>query len=176
MAKSKESKKSPSRKRYEEEHPTVSFRLDKDTYNRLKDHLKGTGCSFSDFIKDALGREESMVEKRVKMITSTKVDSSVGERVRWLEGLVWGLYMRQDTKEWPPACPRCENESLYECEGIETLITQRCPETPTWKCAKCGFFIDTSFRIDPKSLRWVNPDTGKFTDKATPSRKDRMNW
>lgn len=165
MIKNKSAQKKPSRKRYEDAHPTVSFRLDKEMYERLKTHLDGTGCSFASFIKDSLGREEAMVEKRVEMIASTKIAPSVEEHVRQLQGLVHELYMRQDTKKWPPACPNCENDELYECEGIETLIKNRRPETPTWKCAKCGFFIDTSHRIDPKSLRWVNPNTGKFTDK-----------
>ncbi len=171
MAKNKTNQKKPSRKQYEAEHPTISFRLDKETYGRLKAHLEGTGCSFASFIKDALGREESMVEKRVEMIASTRVDPSIEERVRYLQGLVHELYLRQDTKEWPPSCPHCENEELYECEGVETQIKERRPEMTTWRCAKCGFFIDTSHCIDPKSLRWLNPNTGKFTDKATPSRK-----
>jgi len=171
MTKKKTDQKKPSRKRYENEHPTISFRLEKQMYERLKKHLEGTGCSFASFVKDSLGREESMVEKRVEMIASTKVNPSIEEQVRYLQGLVYELLARQETKTWPPACPRCENEELFECEGVETLIKQRRPEAPTWKCAKCGFFIDTSHRIDPKSLRWVNPNTGRFTDRPTPSKE-----
>ena len=169
MTKKVTNQKKPSRKRYDDEHPTISFRLDRQLHERLKEHLENAGCSFASFIKDSLGREESMVEKRVEMIASTKVEPSIEERVRFLQGLVYDLYARQDTKSWPPACPRCENEDLYECEGVETLIKHRRPEMPTWKCAKCGYFIDTSQLIDPKSLRWVNPETGKFTDKPTPA-------
>jgi len=135
----------------------------------LKKHLEDAGCSFASFVKDSLGKEESMVEKRIEMIASKKVDPSIEEQVRHLQSLVHELYMRQETKTWPPACPHCENEELFECEGIETMIKERRPEMPTWKCAKCGFFIDTSHHIDPKSLRWVNPDTDKFTDRPTPS-------
>jgi hypothetical protein len=169
MNKKQPAQKKPSRKRYEEEHPTISFRLDKATYERLKEHLEMAGCSFASFIKDSLGREETMVEKRVEMIASAKVDPSIETQVRYLKGLVHELHMRHNTRKWPPACPHCENDELYLCEGVETLITTRHPEMPTWKCAKCGFFIDTSHRIDPKSLRWVNPDTDKFTDRPTPS-------
>jgi len=70
------SKKKPSRKRYEEEHPTVSFRLDRETYDRLKQHLAGTGYSFADFVKDSIGREESMVEKRVEMLAPSATSLS----------------------------------------------------------------------------------------------------
>jgi len=171
MTKKKTDQKKPSRKRYEEEHPTVSFRLDKETYKQLKTHLEGTGCSFASFVKDSLGREETMVEKRVEMIASTKVDPSIETRVRYLQGLVHELFMRQNTKRWPPTCPHCENEELFLCEGVETMIRERIPNIPTWKCAKCGFFIETSHRINPKSLRWVNPDTDKFTDRPTSSRQ-----
>jgi len=105
-----------------------------------------------------------MVEKRV--------DPSTEERIKWLQWLVHDLYLCLDTEEWPPSCPRCQNERLYECQGMETLITERRSETITWKCPKCGFFIDSAFRIDPKSLRWIDPDTGRFTDRPTASSQD----
>jgi len=48
--------KPPARVRYEESHPTVSCRLDKDTYTLLKQRLKDLGgVSFADFVKDSLG-------------------------------------------------------------------------------------------------------------------------
>jgi len=48
--------KSPSRTRYEESHPTVSCRLDKDTRDLLKQRLEDLGgVSFADFVKDSLG-------------------------------------------------------------------------------------------------------------------------
>ena len=48
--------KPPSRVRYEQSHPTVSFRLDKDTHDLLKQRLEDLGgISFADFIKDSLG-------------------------------------------------------------------------------------------------------------------------
>ena len=48
--------KPPARIRYEQSHPTVSFRLDKDTHALLKQRLEDLGgVSFADFIKEALG-------------------------------------------------------------------------------------------------------------------------
>ena len=47
--------KPPARIRYEQSHPTVSCRLDKDTHDLLKQRLEDLGgVSFADFVKDAL--------------------------------------------------------------------------------------------------------------------------
>jgi len=59
MAKNKAIKKKPSRIRYEEQHPTVSFRLPKGLYDKLKSHISDRGISFADFIKEALGEQEA---------------------------------------------------------------------------------------------------------------------
>lgn len=48
----------PARIRYEQSHPTVSFRLDKDTHTLLNQRLKDLGVSGADFIKDALGLQQ----------------------------------------------------------------------------------------------------------------------
>ncbi|GAJ02420.1 unnamed protein product [marine sediment metagenome] len=48
--------KPPSRVRYEESHPTMSCRLNKDTRDLLKQRLEDLGgLSFADFVKDSLG-------------------------------------------------------------------------------------------------------------------------
>ena len=66
--------------------------------------------SFADFIKDALGREESMIEKRVETLASREVDPSVEDRLRCLEDLVHQLFsVAADTHEHPPGCPHCDN-------------------------------------------------------------------
>ena len=52
----KATRKPPARIRYEQSHPTVSCRLDKDTYELLKQRLEDLGgVSFADFVKDSLG-------------------------------------------------------------------------------------------------------------------------
>ena len=115
MAKPNKSKKSPSRKRYEEEHPTISFRLDRETRKNLKQHLDGSGCSFADFVEDSLGREKSMIEKRVNTHTSRQVIPTDEDRIRCLEDLVQQIYLLTvDTDEYPPYCPRCDNQNLLD--------------------------------------------------------------
>jgi len=53
---SKAIRKPPARLRYEQSHPTMSCRLDKDTHDLLKQRLEDLGgVSFANFVKDALG-------------------------------------------------------------------------------------------------------------------------
>jgi len=47
--------KPPARIRYEQSHPTVSFRLPRDTYDLLQQRLKDLEVSAADFIKESLG-------------------------------------------------------------------------------------------------------------------------
>ena len=52
----KGTRKPPARIRYEQSHPTLSCRLDKDTHDLLKQRLEDLGgVSFADFVKDSLG-------------------------------------------------------------------------------------------------------------------------
>jgi hypothetical protein len=53
-------RKPPARIRYEQSHPTMSCRLDKDTHDLLKQrHEDLGGVSFADFVKDALGIQQA---------------------------------------------------------------------------------------------------------------------
>jgi hypothetical protein len=165
-------KKSPSRIRYEERHHVRSCRLDIETDKLLIEHLNSIGCSFADFVKDALGREESMVEKRVETLASRKADPPLEERVRFLENLVHEILgLTVDHKRYPPFCPRCDNQELFECEGREKESKLAHPEIKTWKCQKCGFFIDTYKRIEPASIKWVDPDNGDYIAKPKVSAR-----
>lgn len=51
----KDSRKPPSRIRYEQSHPTLSCRLDKQTHDLLQSRLKDNGLSFAQFVKSQLG-------------------------------------------------------------------------------------------------------------------------
>ena len=54
--KAKATHKPPARARYEQSHPTVSRRLDKDTHDLLKQRLEDLGgVSLAAFVKDSLG-------------------------------------------------------------------------------------------------------------------------
>jgi len=66
-------RKPPSRVRYEQSHPVVSCRLDRETYQRLKARLAELEVSFADFVKDALGSLE------VKLTDNEKRDIALYE-------------------------------------------------------------------------------------------------
>jgi len=51
--------KPPARIRYEQSHPTVSLRLDRDTRDLLKQRLEDLGVSAADFIKESLGLQQA---------------------------------------------------------------------------------------------------------------------
>lgn len=57
MAKGKH--KPPSRVRYEQSHPTVSFRLPRDVYVLLKQRLDDLEMSFAGFVKESLGLQQA---------------------------------------------------------------------------------------------------------------------
>jgi len=54
MPKSKK-RRSPSRVKYEQSHPTVSFRLSKGLHNQLMEQLASRDITAADFVKEALG-------------------------------------------------------------------------------------------------------------------------
>ncbi len=165
-------RKPPSRKRPDERSCVKSCRLDLETDKLLTEHLHSISCSFADFVKDALGREKSMVEKRVEVLASRQMDPSLEDRVRCLENQVHEIFsLTVDNREYPPDCPRCENQELFRCEGRETESTIAHPWVLTWKCPKCGYFINTYKRIDPKSIKWIDPDSYEYIDKPKTSAR-----
>lgn len=169
MAK-KRRKNTPSRIKYEKEHRTRSCRLNKEDNELLDTLLEGAGWSYSDFVKAHIRKDVAMVERRVEILASRKVAPSAEDRVRCLEDLVYHiLSLGIDTCEYPPYCPRCEGQELFRCEGRETESSIGIPWVPTWKCPKCGYFINTYKRIDPKSIKWIDPDTWERIDKPRTS-------
>lgn len=55
--------KPPSRGRYEESHPTVSFRVERSLYNDLKTFLSQRDMSFADFVKEAMGVQQTEIRE-----------------------------------------------------------------------------------------------------------------
>ncbi len=57
------SKKTPSRVKYEQSHPTVSFRVSRELYDRLQAVKKAEGKSITDVLKVGVGLLEVKVRK-----------------------------------------------------------------------------------------------------------------
>ena len=176
MAKARKSRKSPSRKRYEEENPTMTFRVYRETKKAINEYLYATECSLSNFVVDSFNKEKAMAKKRVEILTSKQVASSqVEDRLRCLEDLVQQIWsIAVDANEYPPYCPRCDNRKLLRCEGREIESTLTHPWVITWKCPKCGFLLNTYKRIDPKSIRWIDAKAGGYIDKPEVSTNKRQ--
>ncbi len=159
--------KPPSREKYEKEHPTVSFRLDKETYQRLKGHLEGTKCSFADFVKDALGREETMIEKRMQA-RGEQWDALQDEvecqrdLLRQAHHLIHIVGLGKDLPD--PSCPRCGKE-LIPVRAKEIGAGRDEPELFTYAC-DCGYIIDSYKGIDPPSLHLTDDDDGEDEEDA----------
>ncbi len=161
MAKSKKNRKPPSRTRYEQTHRVSSARLDEETTKELREHLARTRCSFANFVKGALGKEKEMVRKRIDMLASRELNPLVEDRLMCLEDLLHQvllmtcvLFMAVNEDDWPPDCPHCDNQRLIRCEGRETESSLAHHWVITWKCRRCGFFVNTYKRIDPKSIQY----------------------
>lgn len=53
----------PSRRRYEETHPTVTLRVDQALYNQLKSLKEATGQSVADVLRIGLGKAQAVAEQ-----------------------------------------------------------------------------------------------------------------
>jgi len=176
----KKAKKPPSRERYELENPTVSCRLDQETHQRLSEYLQNTGTSLSDFLKDSLGRENSMVEERIQMLTNKQAPLSDEGRLKCLEALMLqaGVYLKDH--DWPLFCPHCgEHEMLYT-KGEAAASPRENEDVITLKCPSCGYFLDTPDHIDPDSLDWCDPAAAEAalkpkTSPAKPKHQRKSN-
>ena len=118
-----------------------------------------------------------MVERRIEILASKRVDPSFEDRLKCVEDLVRQIFISTvDTDESPPHCPHCDNQELIRCVGRQMGSNLTQPWVVTWKCPKCGFFIDTYKRVDPKSISWLDLRYAKPADKPkgfsqTPMKK-----
>ena len=153
MVKKKVKAETPSKARYDEQRPVFSVQLRRELNGRLEEHLAATGCSRADFLETALTKAESVVEGGVRILASRKTDPSVEDRVRDLEDLVHQLFLLADNAhDWLPICPHCQEWEMTSAEGTETESPRPNPQIHTWCCPKCGYFMNTSGRIDPDSV------------------------
>ena len=167
----KKKNKPPSRQRYEQENPTVSCRLDKETHQRLSEYLQNTGTSLADLLRDALGRENSMIEERIQMLANQQAPLSDEGRLNCLEALVLqaGVYLKDN--DWPFFCPRCREHEMLYAKGEADIRPGEKEEAITFKCPGCGYFLDTPDHIDPDSLEWCDPSAAEAALNPKPAPK-----
>ena len=79
-----------------------------------------------------------MVEKRVEMLASRKVEPSVEERLRCLESIMGEVMINAHRPEILWVCPRC-GERLADAMVAEKGSTRR--DTFVFACPKCYSFL-----------------------------------
>ena len=88
----KKKKKTPSRIKYEHSHPTVSFRVSKELYDRLQAVKEVEGKSVTDVLKVGLGPLEVKVSKE-KEVRDRAYDEGYGEGYKDAEELYKVTYV-----------------------------------------------------------------------------------
>jgi len=67
-------KRKPSRIRYEQTHPSMSFRLDKELRDQLNTYLQENGWSLADFIKVHLGKDREEIRAKSALLAELNDD------------------------------------------------------------------------------------------------------
>ena len=112
MAKNKKKKNLPSQQRYDQSHPTVSFRLPAPLHSRLKQHLRGQ--SFASFVTCHLEGEEAQVNARV--------EQRAGERDN-LKATI--LSLRRQAEELDKQVKQRHRELVRPIEKEETQLQKQ---------------------------------------------------
>jgi len=130
---------------------------------------------------DGYTQQETAERARVNLKTVRKYDplkqpkyvaAPLEERVWCLEHFVhYIIGVAIDREEYPPLCPQCEDQDMLMVEGKETETRRAKPYTHTWACPKCAFFLNTYRRLDPGSIWWVDPETGKLLQSPPRPRR-----
>lgn len=110
----------PSQKRYEERNPTVSFRVDRDTYDRIKELQRKSGKSIVQLVKEALGFVERSTEEAYR------------------KGFEEGYSQARDRYKFTIPCADCGRELVLSdnaggIDKVKQLLKgfthSQCPET-----------------------------------------------
>ena len=124
MAKGKKNK-TPSRLRYEREHPTVSFRISKELHDRLQIVKEAEGKSTTDVLKVGVG----LLEVKVRQEKEIQVQA-------YEEGWEKGVAEAEELYAVPYRCSRCGKEIVVttdeEKRAIKTYMREH-----GWGHAEC---------------------------------------
>ena len=156
MAKRKGKSQPPSREKYEQEHPTISFRTDRETKRQIDAHREKTGSSYAVLMKGVIeGDKSKAAEKRAEILALREIGLLDEERLKWINKLVRLALSRLMEHKMSAPCPCCNEQNLRFAWGnIKGTRGRQGGEVFTWKCPNCGWFLDTFNRMDPESVGW----------------------
>ena len=127
MAKSKKCK-TPSRIRYEQRHPTISFRVSKELYERLQKAKQTEGKSYTDVIKRGLGLIEVKIGK----------EKDIHEKA-YREGHRNGYTLAESNYKITVPCAECGEEMEVRDEHVKRAIKKYLVENE-WRHADCSSY------------------------------------
>ena len=119
------SKRTPSRVKYEQNHPIVSFRISKELYDRLEVAKKAEGKSITDVLKIGLGLLE------VKMRNEKEIRDQAND-----EGWEEGTKAAEELFSVPYSCSVCGKEIVVTTEDEKSAIREYMREYG-WGHADC---------------------------------------
>lgn len=108
MAK-KTKRRPPSRARYEQEHPTISFRADKPFKRRAEKLCNELNCSYADLMKFAVDKVEELMKQRVKELLDTRLQY-LERTLEFIDDFLWQILCALDEHDLPAFCPRCQEK------------------------------------------------------------------
>ena len=111
VAKHKAGRKKPSRARYENAHPTISFRLPLETHRRLIEQMQALRLSAAAWVKDHLDQDDRRAEARAEILAGRrdnlkreleKLERLVEQRKQELEAPIEEerARLRKNLEEW----------------------------------------------------------------------------
>lgn len=109
MVKSTKKKPPPSRLRYEESHPVISFRTAKGIYDQLEEVREKTGQSWADLIKVALNLQKPVL---------TRKPDDRELKVAFEEG--WEEAWKEYSMVFP--CSKCGKDIIVDSENRQFFI------------------------------------------------------
>jgi hypothetical protein len=118
-------KKKPSRIRYEQAHPTVSFRIGRPTYGRLKATMVTLGQSFGDWVKEHLDQDDQRVKARAEVLARHRngLGRDIEGKRQELAKLDWLIQERNKELTAPVGLRRAEMLKEVEAERQRRLKT-----------------------------------------------------
>jgi len=110
-------KKSPSRVKYETEHPTVSFRVPRDLYDKLQAVREAEGKSITDVLKVGVG----LLQVKVRRERKIREDS-------YLAGQLKGSYDAQRKFSVSYPCSVCAKQIVVTSKSEKEFIRDKMQE------------------------------------------------
>jgi hypothetical protein len=157
---SKKKAVTPSRKKYDEEHPIVSFRLPWRLKKKLQQHLAASGQSSARFIRSILDEEIAVVNERL----NARIDKKYGRYRKEIDYYDHMIKQSLDIiydDDMRAFCPRCDekNPNDYTVLLPATFLQKRDgspTKCQTWRCPCCGWYYDMKNELSLSKVEWLD--------------------